>query len=57
MVLNIDPQSQPELDEINELKEKVLVEWMKVQNTEISESSSLPKIRSTNKNLSTISKI
>ena len=57
MVLNIDPQSQPELDEINELKEKVLVEWMKVQNTEISESSSLLKIRSTNKNLSTISKI
>ena len=29
-VLNIDPQSQPELDKINELKEKVLVEWIKV---------------------------
>ena len=28
-VSNIDPQSQPELDEINDLKERVLVEWIK----------------------------
>ena len=28
-VLNIDPQSQPELDKVNELKEKVLIEWIK----------------------------
>ena len=56
-VLNTDPQSQPELDEINELKERVLVEWKKVQNIEISERNSLPKLRNTNKNQSTISKI
>ena len=56
-VLNIDPQFQPELDEINELKEKVLVECIKVQNIEITESNFLPKIRKTNKNQSTISKI
>ena len=35
-VLNIDPQSEPDTDEINELKERVLVEWIKVQNIEIS---------------------
>ena len=56
-VLNIDPQSQPELDEINKLKERFLVEWIKAQNIEISERNSLPKIRNTNKNQSTISKI
>ena len=56
-VLNIDPQSQPELDKISELKEKVLVEWIKVQDIEISERNSLPKIRKTNKNQSTISKV
>ena len=56
-VLNINPQSQPELDEINELKEMVLVKWMEVQNIEISERNSLPKIRNTNKNQFTISKI
>ena len=49
-VLNIDPQSQSELDEINELKEIVLVEWIKVQNIEIRERNSLPKIRNTNRN-------
>ena len=47
-VLNIGPQSQPELDEINKLKEKFLVEWIKAQNIEISERNSLPKIRNTN---------
>ena len=56
-VLNTDPLSQPELDEINELKEKVLVEWIKVQNIEISERNFFSKIRNTNKNQSTISKI
>ena len=35
--------SQPELGEINELKERILVECIKVQNTEISESNSLLK--------------
>ena len=35
-VLNIDPQSELDTDEINELKERVLVEWIKVQNIEIS---------------------
>ena len=29
-VLNIDPQSQSELDKINELKERVFIEWIKV---------------------------
>ena len=43
-VLNIDPQSHPELDEINKLKERVLVEWKKVQNIEISEPNSLLKV-------------
>ena len=57
MVLNTDPQSQLELDKIKELKEKVLIEWIKVQNVEISERNSLPKIRNTSKNQSTISKI
>ena len=56
-ILNIDPQSQPELDKINELKERVFIKWIKVQNVEISESNPLPKIRNTNKNQSTISKI
>ena len=55
--MNIDPQSQPELDKINKLKERVFIEWKKVQNVEISERSSLPKIRITDKNQSTISKI
>ena len=50
-ILNIDPQSQPELDKINELKEKVLIEWIKVQNVEISEGNPLPKIRNTNQYL------
>ena len=31
-VLNVDPQSQLEPDEINELKETVLIDWTKVQN-------------------------
>ena len=57
MVLNTDPQSQLELDKIKELKEKVLIEWIKVQNVVISERNSLPKIRNTSKNQSTISKI
>ena len=56
-VLNIDPQSQPELGKINELKERVLTEWIKVQNVEISERNPSPKIRNTNENQSTISKI
>ena len=56
-VLNIDPQSQPELDKINKLKERVLIELIKVQNVEVSERNPLPKIRNTNKNQSTISKI
>ena len=51
------PQSQPELDEINELKERVLVERIEVQNVEITERNSLPKIKNTNKNQSDISKI
>ena len=34
-VLKIDPQSQPELDKINELKERVFTEWIKVKNVEI----------------------
>ena len=34
-----------------------MVEWIKVQNIEISERNSLPKIRKTNKNQSTISKV
>ena len=55
--INVDPQSQPELDEINELTERVLVEWIKFQNIEMSERNSLPKIRNTSKNQSTISKI
>ena len=54
--LNIDPQPQHEPDEVNELKQRVLVEWIKVQNIEISEHNSLPKIRNTNKNKSTFSK-
>ena len=57
VALNIDPQCQPVLDEINELKERVLVEWIKVQNIEISERNSLPKIRNTNENQSAIPKI
>ena len=56
-VVNIDPQSQPELDEINELKEWVLIEWIKVQNVEISERNPLQKITNTNKKQSNISKI
>ena len=56
-VLNIDPQPQPELDKINKLKEKVLIEWITVQNVKINEHNPLPKIRNTNKNQSTISKI
>ena len=56
-VLNIDPQSQPEVGKINEQKEKVLIEWINVQNVKISERNPLPKIRNTNKNQSTISKI
>ena len=34
-----------------------MIEWIKVQNVEISERNSLPKIRNTSKNQSTISKI
>ena len=56
-VSNIDPQSQPELLKINELKERVLIGWIKAQNVEISERSPFPKIRNTYKNQSTISKI
>ena len=40
-VLNIDPHFQPELDEINELKERVSIEWIKVQNVEIRERNPL----------------
>ena len=47
-VLNIDGQSDPELDKIKELKERVFNEWIKVQNLEISERNPLPKIRNTN---------
>ena len=57
VALNIDPQCQPVLDEINEMKERVLVEWIKVQNIEISERNSLPKIRNTSENQSAIPKI
>ena len=39
------------------MKKRVLVEWIKVQNIEISEHNSLLKIRNTNKNQFTISKI
>ena len=49
-VLHIDPQSQPELDKINELKERVLIEWIKVQNVKLRKHNPLPKIRNTNKN-------
>ena len=56
-VFNIDPQSQPELVQINELKERILVEWIKVQNIEINERNSPPKIRNINRSQSTISKI
>ena len=35
----------------------VLVEWIKVENIEMSECNSLTKIRNTNKNRSTIPKI
>ena len=34
-----------------------MVEWIKVQNIEISERNSLPKIKNTNENQSTIAKI
>ena len=40
-VLNIDPQSQPEHDEINELKGRVLIGWIKVRNIDISERNPL----------------
>ena len=40
-VLNIDPQSQPKHDEINELKGRVLIGWIKVQNIDISERNPL----------------
>ena len=56
-VLNIDLQSQPELDKINKLKGRVFIGWIKVQSVEIRERNPLPKIRNTNKNQSTISKI
>ena len=56
-VLNIDPQSQPELDKRNELKEKVLIEWIKAQNIEICEANPLQKIRNTNQNQYPISKL
>ena len=57
-VLNIDGQSDPELkNKTKELKERVFSEWIKVQNLELSERNPLPKIRNTNKNHSTISKI
>ena len=39
---NSDPQSQPELDEINKLKEMVLLGCTKVQNIEMSERNSVP---------------
>ena len=40
---------------MNELKESVLIEWIKVQNE--CERNPLPKIRNTNKNQTAISKI
>ena len=55
-VLKNDLQSQPDTEEINKLNERILVEWIKVQNIELSERNSLPKIRNANKNQS-ISKI
>ena len=55
-VLNNDLQTQPDTDEINKLKERILVEWIKVQNIEVSKRYSLPKIRNVNKNQS-ISKL
>ena len=55
-VLKNDLQSQPDTEEINELNERILVEWIKAQNVELSERNSLPKIRNANKNQS-ISKI
>ena len=56
-VLNIDSQSKTELYKISKLKERILIEWIKAQNVEISKHDPLPKIRNTNKNQSTISKI
>ena len=50
-------QSQTELDKINKLKERILIEWIKAQNVEISKHNPLPKIRNANKNQSNISKI
>ena len=38
--INIYAQSQPGLDKINELKERVLAEWVKVQNIKMSECNS-----------------
>ena len=55
-VLKNDLQSQPDTEEVNKLNERILVEWKKVQNIELSERNSLPKIRNANKNQS-ISKI
>ena len=55
-VLKNDLQSQPDTEEVNKLNERILVEWIKVQNIELSERNSLPKIRHANKNQS-ISKI
>ena len=55
-VLKNDLQSQPDTEEVNKLNERILVEWIKVQNIELSERNSLPKIRNANKNQS-ISKI
>ena len=54
-VSNIDQQSRHELARMNELKESVLIEWIKVQNE--CERNPLPKIRNTNKNQTAISKI
>ena len=56
-VLNIDSQSKTELYKISKLKERILIEWIKAQNVEISKHNPLPKIRNANKNQSTISKI
>ena len=55
-LLKNDLQSQPDTEEVNKLNERILVEWIKVHNIELSERNSLPKIRNANKNQS-ISKI
>ena len=42
-VSNTDQQSQPERLKINELKERILIEWIKAQNVEISQRSLFQK--------------